>query len=73
MPTANSPRRVLFFDVTFLRFAGDLRGIPQVIFSLVGILNEPLLAGRVKFIAYADVAQKYLLPRGIPAEDIRLV
>lgn len=61
------------FDVTMLRFAADLRGIPQVVFMLLEVLSEPPFKGKVRFLAYPDVAEKHLLPRGIAETDIACV
>jgi glycosyltransferase involved in cell wall biosynthesis len=73
-PASSPPATGLIcVDTTLLRFAGDLRGIPQVVFILLEVLSEPEFRGRVRFLAYPDVAQKHLLPRGIPAEQIRIV
>jgi len=65
--------KFIFLDVTFLRFGGDQRGIPQVLFVVMDILCEASFRGLVRFLAYPDVAQAYLYPRGIPAHDIVFV
>jgi glycosyltransferase involved in cell wall biosynthesis len=64
------PSGPLCIDTTLLRFAGDMRGIPQVVFMLLEVLSEPPFRGRVRYLAYPDVADKHLLPRGISPDDI---
>lgn len=67
------PSGILCIDTTLLRFAGDMRGIPQVVFMLLEVLSEPPFRGRVRYLAYPDVAEKHLLPRGIAPESIAMV
>ncbi len=71
-PVSGTPG-LLCIDTTLLRFAGDMRGIPQVVFMLLEVLSEPVFRGRVRYLAYPDVAEKHLLPRGIAPECIELV
>jgi len=60
-------------DTTLLRFGSSLRGIPQVVFILLDILREPPFLGKTRFLAYPDVAEKFLRPFGIMDADIVIV
>ncbi len=64
---------LVFFDVTFLAFGRDLRGIPQVIFQLVRLFREDPAFHDVRYISTPEVTRTFLSQWGIPRELIEEV
>lgn len=62
-----------FLDTTFLRHAGDLRGIPQVILQLVRLFLVRERFARVAFVATEEVYRRHLEPLGVGRDRVRLV
>ena len=62
--------REAYFDVTFLAFGGDLRGIPQVIFQLVRLLRKDPAFARMRYVSTPAVTRDWLEPWGVPADRI---
>lgn len=63
----------VFFDVTFLQHAKDLRGIPQVIFQLSRIFADDSRFADVIFISTGSIYKDYLSALGIAKERVREV
>lgn len=68
-----TPERALYFDATFLRFAHDLRGVPQVIVQLIRFLEEVTDFPPVRYLVTPDAAEKFLRPLGVADARIRYV
>jgi glycosyltransferase involved in cell wall biosynthesis len=67
---AAGPGNGVYLDTTFLRFAKDLRGIPQVLFQMAEVLaREPEFSG-TGFIAAKGTYETFLEPLGVPEERI---
>jgi hypothetical protein len=62
-----------YFDVTFLHYGDNLRGIPQVIMQLVRLFQTKEKFNDVYFIATKKVSSTYLLPLGVKPERIIIV
>lgn len=60
----------VFLDVTILGFAGDLRGIHQVIFRMVEILAKTPRFKGTSFVAAPGTFKKYLEPIGVSRDQV---
>lgn len=67
------PQRALYFDATFLRFAKDLRGVPQVMVQLIRFLEGLKDFPPVHYLVMADAAEKFLRPLGVPETRMQMV
>ena len=63
----------IFFDVTFLHYGDDLRGISQVILQLVRLFRDDARFNEVRFIATRKVFLRNLAPLEIPAGRVAIV
>jgi hypothetical protein len=68
-----SPSRALYFDATFLRFAHDLRGVPQVILQLIRFLESEKSLPPVRYLAAQASIDRFLAPLGVPLSRIEVV
>jgi glycosyltransferase involved in cell wall biosynthesis len=62
-----------YFDATFLEYAHDLRGIPQVIFQLIRLLVKEPAFTDFRFIAFPGKASDCLKEWGVAADRIELI
>jgi GT2 family glycosyltransferase/glycosyltransferase involved in cell wall biosynthesis len=60
----------VYFDVTFLAFGRDLRGIPQVILQLVRLFEKEAAFEGMCYVSTPEVTRDFLLPLGVPPERI---